>query len=204
MAGAEAHLKKAISIDPNAMDAYLALAQFYGKSGRLPEATAQLELMAAKQPNSVSALTLVGLLHHYRGNVDAAKEWYEKALAVDPTTPLASNNLAYILVQRNQELDRALQLAQQAKAKMPTRHEFNDTLGWVQVKRGLNTLAVTTLREAVAQQPNNASYHYHLGMAYLGIPDRSNARTSLLKALELDPKFEGADDARKALDSISK
>ena len=84
---------------------------------------------------------------------------------------------------------------------MPTAHEVNDTLGWLYYKKGQASLAVGTLQSAVSAQPNNAVYLYHLGAAYALNKDKANARQTLEKALSLG-RFDGADDARKVLDSL--
>ncbi len=48
----------------------------------------------------------------------------------------------------------------------------------------------------------NPVVHYHLGMAYFKNGDKEQARKELKKALELDPKFSGAEEARTILDKI--
>ena len=50
--------------------------------------------------------------------------------------------------------------------------------------------------------PDKATYHYHLGMAYVATNNWAGARGSLQKALDISPDFDGAADARKALASI--
>ena len=44
--------------------------------------------------------------------------------------------------------------------------------------------------------------HFHLGMAYLDDGNFPKAQQSLKRALELQPDFPGAADARKALAQI--
>jgi Tfp pilus assembly protein PilF len=43
---------------------------------------------------------------------------------------------------------------------------------------------------------------YHLGMAYYKNGDKELAKKELRKALELDPKFSGAEEAKDALTRI--
>ena len=80
---------------------------------------------------------MVGMLLYMQGKLDDAKAAYEKVLAIDPKSPAAANNLAQIYVDRNENLDVALQLAQTAKAGLPNSHEVDDTLGWIYYKKGL-------------------------------------------------------------------
>jgi len=50
--------------------------------------------------------------------------------------------------------------------------------------------------------PQNPIYHYHLGLAHLKSGEPARARTSLARALQLQPNFAEAADARTKLASI--
>ena len=91
---------------------------------------------------------------------------------------------------------------QAAKAGLPNSHEVADTLGWIYYKKGIAPQALTSLKQAVAAEPSNAIYLYHLGAAYALSKDKGNARLTLEKALKLQPTFPGSDDARKILDNL--
>jgi tetratricopeptide (TPR) repeat protein len=202
LATAEAMLQKAIAADPNTLDAYGMLGRLYATQQRLDEATAQFEKLAEKQPASVSAHTIVGMLLDMQNRTSEARQKYERALAIDPRAAVAANNLAWIYAETGGNLDIALQLAQTAKSQLPERPEVNDTLGWVYHKKGLSALAVTPLLQSVQRDPTNATYHYHLGMAYAGSGDNDKARASLRRALSLDGNFSGAVEARQALQGL--
>jgi len=47
--------------------------------------------------------------------------------------------------------------------------------------------------------PNNAVYHYHLGLAHLKAGNESRGRAALRRALEIKSDFAGAEDARRML-----
>jgi Flp pilus assembly protein TadD len=78
----------------------------------------------------------------------------------------------------------------------------NDTLGWIYYKKGLAALAIPPLRDSVEKAPKNATYHFHLGLAYVKNGDTAEGRKSLAAALALDPKFKGADEAQRTLASL--
>ena len=63
-------------------------------------------------------------------------------------------------------------------------------------------MAVTFLREATKREASNPSIQYRLGLAYLKAGDQGNARASLEQALKLNPQFEQAADAKRALATI--
>ena len=85
---------------------------------------------------------------------------------------------------------------------MPTSHQINDTLGWVYYKKDMAHLAIRPLETSVGQEPTNALYHYHLGLAYVQTGETAKARKALEQALKLQPNFPGAADARAALASF--
>lgn len=203
-ADAERLAKAAIEADPGALDAYAVLGRVYGRSDRLAEATAEFQKLAERQPKSVGAHTIVGTLLQMQGRADAARAAFERAIGLDANAAVAANNLAWMLAESGAELDRALQLAQMAKARLPGRPEVNDTLGWVLHKRGLNAEAVKPLEEAVAAAPDTAIYRHHLGMVYAAVGETARAREALSRALALDHQYDGAADARRILDGLDK
>jgi tetratricopeptide (TPR) repeat protein len=96
-------------------------------------------------------------------------------------------------------LFRSLNLAQQAKAKLPEDPSVMDTLGWVYYKRGLYDSAIAEFADSLEKLPNSASVHYHMGLAYAKKGDAASAKEHLKKALELDANFDGAGEARRVL-----
>ena len=165
----------------------------------MADAQREFEAIAARQPTSVAAHTMVAMALHAQGRVDEAEKKYEAILRIDPRAPVAANNLASLYLERGRDIDLALQLAQTAKGGLPDRPEVNDTLGWVYYQKGMMTLAIGPLLQATDQAPRNAVIQYHLGMAYFKSGDKPRARAALKTALELDPAFAGADEARKVL-----
>jgi tetratricopeptide (TPR) repeat protein len=200
---AERALKQAIQNGAVDLEAYSLLAGLYYQQGKLAEAAAEFDALAKRQPRTAGIPAMVGLLLHLQGKLDDAKIQYEKALALDPHAAAAANNLAQLYADRNQNLEVALDLAKRAKAGMPDAHEVDDTLGWIYYKKGNGLQAVQSLKAAVSAQPENATYLYHLGAAYALNNDKVNARQALEKALSKG-KFDGADDARRVLESLNK
>jgi Flp pilus assembly protein TadD len=54
----------------------------------------------------------------------------------------------------------------------------------------------------VRKVPNEASFQFHLGMAFVQSGNWDKARVALKQALALKPDFDGAAEARKALGMI--
>ena len=96
-------------------------------------------------------------------------------------------------------LDDALRLATVAKEQLRQRPEAEDTVGWVYDKKNLPGHAIPAFERAIARAPDNATYHYHLGLAHLQAGHEKQGRTSLQRALALKADFAGAPDARARL-----
>jgi FimV-like protein len=199
-AAAEKVLRQAIEQDPSGNDAYAILGSMYIGQNRIDEAIREYEALSLKQAKPVGPLTITGMLLERQGKVDAAMKKYDDALDLDSRAAVASNNLAWILAERGQDLERALQLAQTAVAGSPDKPEVLDTLGWVYYKRNQPSLAIPYFRQCAQMSPNVAEYHYHLGLALLQNGDKPNGRASLQRALDLKPNPTVAADVRRALE----
>jgi tetratricopeptide (TPR) repeat protein len=199
LARAEALLRRAIEAEPSRPEPYGLLGQIYLQQGRGDQALAEFQTLAARRPKWVPAQTMVAVLLHAQGRKPQAKDAYRAVLAIDSSAAVAANNLAWLMAEDNENLDEALQLAQSAKARMPESADIADTLGWIYLKKGMATLAVTELKASVDRNPENASFKYHLGMAYAESGNLTGARQVLEAALKQDPNAAEAADARRTL-----
>jgi tetratricopeptide (TPR) repeat protein len=186
-AEAEAAFKKAIELAPELISSYRQLAQFYTQTGRTGETIKVYEQAIAVKPDQPQIHHFLGVLYEYGGQQDRAVEHYETAIRYEPNLGEAKNNLAYIYAERGENLDRALDLAQEAKALMPDNPNTADTLGWVLYRRGVPSAAIGYLKEAVAGMPpgdaNLGLVRHHLAMAYEASGDKDLARQTLDLAL---------------------
>jgi len=198
----EAYLTRAIEVDASNLEAYKELARVYVGQKRLDQAVVEFDKLAARQPRAVGPKTMAALILQAQGKEAEALGRYQQIVEQDPRAAVASNNMAWIYASRGEQLDRALQLAQAAKAQIPDHPEVNDTLAYVYLKKQLPSLAIAPLRQALEKEPTNASFHYHLGLAYSQAGDKGSARRSLEQALKLQPDFAGALEARTLLRSL--
>ncbi len=184
---AEAGLKRAIELDPDDLQAYQRLARLYAQNNRLEETTSTYEKALEQNPNSPTVNHFLGVLYELSGDKQRAVERYEAAIENGPQMAEAKNNLAYLYAELDTNLDRALDLAQDAKAQLPENPSVSDTLGWVLFKRGVPSAAVSYLEEAVSRtQENDASRMvilYHLAMAHEANGDAQDALEAVDQAL---------------------
>jgi Flp pilus assembly protein TadD len=107
--------------------------------------------------------------------------------------------LAFLYLEHGGDVNAAVSLAQIARQKMPDSPVTADALGWAYYKLGSLGSAVVQLKESSEKVPNNPTYHYHLGMAYMASRQFDLARQSLRAALRTDPQFPNAANAKAAL-----
>jgi len=199
---AERALRQAIELDPSLLPPYEMLGQLYVAQKKLPEARKEFEALAKRQAKPVSALTMIGMILMTEGRTDLAKKKFEEVLALDTNAVIANNNLAWIHAETGNDLDVALGLAKAATAQAPEQPEVMDTLGWVYYKKNQPELAIPLFESCVKKAPANASYHHHLGLAYLKAGRSAEARASFRRALASNPDATTATDANRALAQI--
>jgi tetratricopeptide (TPR) repeat protein len=204
MGPAEAHLLKAVEAEPTNGEAYNKLALFYVDQKKLDVAKQRLREYAKQKPDSIPTLTMIGMIEQSQGREDDAIKVYEEIVKDNARAPIAANNLAYLYAERGVQLDMAVQLAQSAKQQLPDNPDVSDTLGWAYVKKGMVDLAIPPLEFSLTKAPNNVGYLFHLGMAYAKAGRAEQARETLNRALQLEPGFTGAAEARQALAALQK
>jgi Flp pilus assembly protein TadD len=207
-------------------------AQVYTLQGKFDDALGVYQKALAVAPNSPTLMQVIGDVYLMKNDVKSAQQYYEKGNSLAPHDPLLQNDLAWVYAMQGQNLDQALSLATQAKtglisndtpvyaiegAKLdqalalttqaretaPELISVNDTLGWIQYKKGNYSIAVGLLSEVVQKAPQNAEYRYHLGMALSGAGKKDKAKEELSKALQLAPPLN-RDDAKQAQDALAK
>ena len=199
-AEAETAFMKAIELAPEFPSPYYQLGVMYAAQKKFPESEKRLREVIEKNDKNVGAHVLLGMVINSQGRIDEANKEYRKALTLSPKNPLAANNLASNLADGGGNLDEALKFAQIAREAAPEDPNMGDTLGWVYYKKGLIENAYPLIADAAGKSKNNASIRYHHGMVLSKKGRRKEAAAELKAALSLDPKFPGADDAKKTLD----
>ena len=202
--GAETALRKAVQLDKSNIDAYVKLGQSQLDRGATNETLGTYAEATAANPKQSALYIVTGVTYEHMHELDKAKAAYQTALQLKPDNPQASNNLAYVLLETNGNVDQALQLAQTARRNMPESSNVADTLGWAFYKKGVYESAIGMFQEAIKlaaknKETDNPTYHYHLGLAYARTERPGLARQHLEHVLKIDPKYSGADNVRKEL-----
>ena len=148
------------------------------------------EQALALNPDSRNAIHNLAILY------DSIKLWtksdslYKILIETDTTDAQAFNNFAYSLVERNEQLNYALELSRKAVQLVPESAAYLDTMGWILFAIGNNSLALNYIIKSVEIEDNNAVVLEHLGDVFKANNKLSDAKYYWNKAFDLDPENE--------------
>ncbi|HET9406822.1 MAG TPA: tetratricopeptide repeat protein [Candidatus Sulfotelmatobacter sp.] len=202
--GADAALRRAIELDKSNSDALIKFGKVQVAEGSADQALATYKQSIKDNPREISFYILAGELYESQNKWDDAKSMYQQALNVQPDNPLAANNLAYVILQQGGNVDVAMAMAQTARRGMPDSPNAADTLGWAYYQKGVYQSAIDLFQESLRLNEkhggsDDASVHYHLGLAYQKANQPGLARQQLERALKISPNDA---NARKALEAL--
>lgn len=117
---------------------------------------------------------------------------FEKLIALRPDHGAALNYLGYMFADRNENLERALELVTKAVALEPSNAAYLDSLGWVYFRLGRLEEAEKHLLTAKRLSPDDPTIEEHLGDLEERRGDVAKARERWTRALALGPEDGGA------------
>jgi tetratricopeptide (TPR) repeat protein len=194
--------QKAMQLNPQDGNALTAYTSAQVMQGNTPAAIATWKTWLNAHPTDARADSVLGALEETQGDPNAAEDYYKKALANQPDQPQASNNLAYLMMERGQDIDVALSLAEAAHRGMPNSPSTADTLAWAYYNKGTYGSARDLLESVEKANPDNASIEYHMGMIYSKLGDKADAILHLKRASSLAPNTRTQKDADQALHTL--
>ena len=202
LAGAEQELHLASDLDKKNGEALVKLGMVQSARGNIDQALETYLEGSKTNPKEMVFYLLAGNIYENKQDWDRAKQQYQKALEVQPENPLASNNLAYVMLQQGGNLDVAFAMAQTARRQLPDNPNSADTLGWAFYHKHVYTSAINLFKEAVKKEPDNALFNYHLGLAYARSGQAALARQQLDRVVKIKPDFPKIEELRQALAEI--
>ena len=128
----------------------------------------------------------LGNSYEAAGDLAAAIQAYERALALQPDFVEAGINLGALYVAEGR-LEGAAAVLERALAGDPERVEALNNLGLIYREWGRLEEARDLYVKALQLQPSLAQAHFSLGLVYRGLGERDRAVEHLREALRLDP-----------------
>ena len=113
-------------------------------------------------PQSRNTKHNLALIYDSTGNWDESDKLYIDLISTDTTDAQAYNNYAYSLVERNRDIDFALELAQNAIKLEPRSAAYLDTIGWIYFKMDEYDEALKYIRESLSIDSSNTTIQGHL------------------------------------------
>ncbi len=193
---------RAIALDPKFSAAMIQGAEAKRATGDMSGALALIDQAAGLEPGSSQVRFKQGLMHHVAGDPAGAFSGYAAAMKADPKLPLPFNNAAALAAERKERLDEALVWAKKACALAPNEVTFLDTLAAVHRARGERSEAVRILEKIAASEKPPADSLYQLGLLRQEAGQSKEAVQAYRRALQTDPSFAGARDAKSRIDQL--
>ncbi len=195
-----AMLKAAIALEPLRSEAYEALYGVHVLDGRRAEAGALIDQAVSAIPDH-DGLQILKADHLIAiDQSDAAINIYETIFARRPNDLIVANNLASLLLERDDVQSVARAAAAAEALKGADNAYFLDTYGWALYRSGRIAEGVAALEKAVEKAPDLIDARYHLGVALVDAGDKDRGRAELqtvVDAPSADP--DRVSDARRRL-----
>ena len=166
---------------------------------KLGDAEKRLRKAVEKYPSYADAWNALGVVAMKRGEPDAGRKNFSKAMRVDPNFAPAAVNMARLLVPENKNRD-AIRYLQKSLTLDPRNSDAWSLLALAQFNEGdLESAAASAEKAHNFPHPGNAAMHFLAATIY----DRQRRIDDVARQLELylqeDPNGINADRARKGL-----
>jgi len=125
-------------------------------------ATIHLAQALSIYPQSRNTKHNLALIYDSTGSWDESDKLYMELINTDSTDAQAFNNYAYSLVEREQDFEFALELAQNAIRLEPKSAAYLDTIGWIYFKMDRFEEAMQYIRESLSIDSGNTTIQEHL------------------------------------------
>lgn len=166
-------LKKGIAMVPDDGCMHDTLAALYKETGQsqqmdttVQSAEALLREQIQRYPKNVELRIRLAYSLEKRRQFEQSEAEYREILRIAPDEALALNNLGYSLLERNANLEEAVQLIERAVSIAPDNDAYLDSLGWAYFKMGKLADAEKYLTKAAKINKTSSELREHLGDLY--------------------------------------
>ena len=160
------------------------------QNGRPGEALTACAVILRDQPMHVGALELAGMVQYQSGEYASARQYFERAVSVNPNDAYVHANLAQVLCDLK-EFDTATVSARRALVLDAQNADAHNILGNGMVARKDWHDAVGEYRLAIVADPQRPIFHHNLGHALQQLGNEE-AEACYRKAIALEPRFAPA------------
>jgi tetratricopeptide (TPR) repeat protein len=144
----------------------------------------------------------LGAAYQSLNDFENAESQYRQLVDKYPDLYLGYNQLAWLYAKQEKKLDEALILAKKADKIETNNPIISDTIGWIYFLKNDLEKAEYYLKLSIDKEDKIPTILYHYGAVLKKKGDLKNAQLFVKKALDISPKFDGSDDARRMLESL--
>lgn len=172
----------------------------YVKEDNFKEGLKTINAALKEFPDNPDLLFTQGSIYDSMEQHDKALAVMEKLLIISPEDPRVMNYIGYTLAEKDEDLERALELLETAHQAMPTAEYITDSLAWVHYKLGNYNLAWEFIQQCLSLADEDPVIWEHYADIALKRHDRENALLGYTNALAKNPKKP--DEIKKKLSEL--
>ncbi len=140
-----------------------------------------------------------GISHDQSGDWIKAKDDFKIALELSQNHPEVLNYFGYSLIERNENLEKALKMIENAVSQRPESGYIVDSLAWGLFKLGYYKEAIVPMERAILLEPHDPIVNDHLGDVLWMIGRKREAAFQWQRALSFGPTSENERKIKKKL-----
>lgn len=183
--------RAALCVEPDHAHAHALLACCLHDLGDLPQALIEAETALQLAPASPLALCAVGLVYQSLGRIKEAKQYFDKALQIDPYM-LWGRQLRVGHLRSNAKYSAALEECELALGMYPTDANLLNTRGLLLGDLGRHAESKAAFVALLSQEPEDPYGQTNLGHIYLRAGEFEKAAACFQGALRVAPSIEAA------------
>ncbi len=173
--------------DPKNIRYLLMLGQTYNRAKDYTNAERTFLRIKDVDPDNIDYLIQLSIVYDFSGQFKKAEKSLLDALRKQPDNALALNNLAYMYIEHDTNLSKAIDMAKTALSAEPRNGAYHDTLGWGYYKKGDYSSARSHIESALKWEdtPDKGVIYDHYGDILIKLGLKNEAREAYRKAIEL-------------------
>jgi len=176
-------------------------ANMYFDLKRYDDAIAIWEWLSASDPENTRFLISMSLVYDVANQFRNAEKVLLKVLDLEPEHSLAMNNLAYMYMEHDMNINKAITMVKRALVFEPDNGAYHDTLGWGYFKKGKYKDARKHIENALklADKQDKGVIYEHLGDIHVKLNKPKEALEAYRNAIEFS---EDKDRIQPKLDAL--
>ena len=183
-------LLRALPKFPDEVNFPYTLATIFYNTGDFRKAEKYFYKSLVIQPDMVSVKHALAIMYEEMKDITRSDSLFLQMIQQDENDAVGHNDYAYIISEREQssvdDLNFALELAENAISIEPDNAAFLDTIGWIYFKLGTYRKAEEILEKSLSINDNNPVILEHLGDIYLKLNKSAEAVNIYEKVLQID------------------